>query len=40
MEVGIILLLSSKGGFLVIDDKVDRERGTFESNVDIRSGVN
>ena len=24
---------------MVIDDKVDRERGTFEPNVDVRGGV-
>ena len=40
MRVGVILSLLSRGSPLVIDDKVDRERGTFKLNVDIRSGVN
>ena len=39
MRVGVVLLLLSKGGPLVINNKVDRERGTFKLNVDIRSGV-
>ena len=39
MRVRVILLLSNKGGSLVINDKVDRERGTFKLNMDIRSGV-
>ena len=39
MRVGVIPLLSSRGGFLVINDKIDRERGTFEPNIDIRGDV-
>ena len=39
MEVGVILLLSSKGSPLVIDNKINRERGTFEPNMDIRGGI-
>ena len=39
MEVGIVPLLLSKDSSLVINDKVDRERGTFEPNVDIRGGI-
>ena len=39
MGVRVVSLLPSKGGFLVIDDKVDRERGTFKSNVDIRGSI-
>ena len=39
MGVRVVLSLPSKGSPLVIDDKVDRERGTFKLNMDIRSGV-
>ena len=39
MRVRVVLLLPSKGSPLVIDDKVDREKGTFEPNVDIRGGI-
>ena len=39
MGVRVVPLLLSKGSPLVIDDKVDRERGTFKLNVDIRSSV-
>ena len=39
MEVGIVLLLLSRGDSLVINNKIDRERGTFEPNVDIRGGI-
>ena len=39
MGVGVVLLLLSRGSPLVIDNKVDRERGTFEPNVDIRGGI-
>ena len=39
MGVEVIPLLSSKSGSLVIDNKVDRERGTFEPNVDVRGSV-
>ena len=40
MGVGVVLLLPSRGNSLVIDDKVNRERGTFEPNVDIRGNIN
>ena len=40
MRVGVIPLLSSKGGSLVINDKVDKKRGTFEPNMDIRGSIN
>ena len=39
MGVRVIPLLPSRGNPLVIDNKVDRERGTFKPNVDIRGGV-
>ena len=39
MGVGVVLLLSSKGGSLVINDKIDRKRGTFKPNVDIRGSI-
>ena len=40
MGVEVVLLLPSRGSSLVIDDKVDRERGTFKPNVDIRGDIN
>ena len=39
MGVRVVPLLPSKSSPLVIDDKVDRERGTFEPNVDVRGSV-
>ena len=39
MRVGVVLLLPSRGSSLVIDDKVDREKGTFEPNVDVKGGI-
>ena len=39
MRVRVIPLLPSRDSPLVINDKVDRERGTFEPNVDVRGGV-
>ena len=39
MGVGVVPLLPSRGNSLVINDKVDRERGTFKPNVDVRGGV-
>ena len=39
MKVGVIPLLLSRGGLLVINDKIDRERGTFESNIDIKDSI-
>ena len=39
MEVRVILLLPSKGGLLVINNKVDRKRSTFKLNVNVRGGV-
>ena len=38
--VRVILSLSSKSGFLIIDDKVNKEKGTFEPNMDIRGSIN
>ena len=29
----------SRGGSLVINNKVDRERGTFEPNIDVRGSI-
>ena len=37
--VGVIPSLLSRGSPLVIDDKVDRERGTFKPNVDVRDSI-
>ena len=39
MGVKVVLLLLNRGGFLVIDDKVDGERGTFKPNVNVRGSV-
>ena len=39
MRVKVISLLLSKGGSLVIDNKVDKERGTFKPNMDIRGSI-
>ena len=39
MGVRVISLLLSRGGPLVIDDKVNRERGNFEPNVDIKGSI-
>ena len=39
MGVGVVLSLPSKNSSLVINDKVDREKGTFEPNVDVRGGI-
>ena len=39
MRVRVVLLLPSRGNSLVINNKVDGERGTFELNVDVRGGV-
>ena len=39
MGVGIVPLLPSRDNPLVIDDKANRERGTFEPNMDIRGSI-
>ena len=39
MGVGVVLSLPSRGSPLVINDKVDRKKGTFEPNVDVRGGI-
>ena len=39
MGVRVILLLPSKSGLLVINDKIDRERDIFELNMDIRDNI-
>ena len=39
MRVRVILLLSSKSGFLIIDDKIDRERDTLKLNVNIKGSI-
>ena len=39
MGVRVILLLPNKSGLLVINDKVDRKRGIFELNIDIRDNI-
>ena len=39
MGVRVVLLLPSRGNPLVIDNKVDRERGIFKPNVNVRGSV-
>ena len=39
MGVRVIPSLPSRDSPLVIDDKINRERGTFKPNVDIKGGV-
>ena len=39
MRVGVISLLLSRDSPLVINDKIDRERGTFKPNIDIRGSI-
>ena len=39
MRVGVIPSLPSNGSSLVIDDKIDRERGTFKLNVNVRGSI-
>ena len=39
MEVRIVLSLPSRGNPLVIDNKVNRERGTFKLNIDVKSSI-
>ena len=40
MRVEVILSLLSKGGPLVINNKVNREKDTFKLNMDIRGSIN
>ena len=37
--VRVVSLLLNKDSSLVINNKIDRERGTFESNIDIRGSI-
>ena len=39
MRVRVVSLLLSRGSPLVIDNKVDRKRGTFKPNVDVKSSI-
>ena len=39
MKIGVVLLLPSRGGSLIINNKVDRKRGTFESNVNVKGSI-
>ena len=39
MKIGVVLLLPSRGGPLIINNKVDRKRGTFESNVNVKGSI-
>ena len=40
IKIRVILSLPNRGGPLVINDKVDREKGTFEPNMDIGGSIN
>ena len=39
MEVRVIPLLLSRGGFLVINNKIDKKKDTFELNIDIKGSI-
>ena len=39
MRVEVILLLPSKSGPLIINNKVDKEEGIFELNIDIKGSI-
>ena len=39
MEVRVISLLLSRGGFLVINNKIDKKKSTFELNMDVKSSI-
>ena len=39
VKVEIVPSLPSRGNPLVINNKVDREKGTFEPNIDIRGSI-
>ena len=39
MKIEVVLLLPSRGGLLIINNKVDRKRGNFEPNVNIRGSI-
>ena len=39
MGVRVVLLLLNKSDSLVINNKVDRKRGTFESNVNVKGSI-
>ena len=40
IRVRVILLLLSRSDSLVIDNKVDREKGIFEPNMNVRDSIN
>ena len=40
MEVEVILLLLSRNNPLVINNKINREKGIFKLNININSGIN
>ena len=40
VRVRVVLSLPNRGGPLVIDDKIDREKGIFEPNMDVKSSIN
>ena len=39
MEVRVILLLLSRSDSLIINNKINRERGTFKLNMDIKGNI-
>ena len=40
MRVGVISLLLSKSNSLIINNKVNRKKGIFKPNIDIRGSIN
>ena len=39
IEIGVVLSLLSRDSPLVINNKVNREKGTFKPNIDIKSSI-
>ena len=39
MKVRVILLLLSRGGFLIINNKIDKKKGTFKLNMDVKGSI-
>ena len=39
VEVRVIPLLLSRGGFLVINNKIDKKKSTFKLNMDVKGSI-
>ena len=40
MEVRVVLSLLNRGSPLIIDNKINREKGTFKLNIDVEGSIN